>query len=421
MGGFPQGIRLTPDVARGAMRDSRAMKKTSHLASAILGPDVEAAIAISDPLAVVSLTLDTKDAVAPGRAAVHAVEVELDRIGARPEVDTATGRRALGALRALLDSARSREGVHGVAAFAGLATGESADIELEAPLPTGLTVGRRAAVRPLVAALGAGRPAGVALISHEGVVLLEWRVGVVNEIWREVLPELESRSLAGPARAHPRDVPGAAPGYLVGQQRDLYERRHLTEEQRLITAAAARVITEAGSRGWRELVAGGDPRLTTAFAGAVTRSSEIELVTGRRIPQQAPHARLEPTIAQIVAEARDRQTRRLIDAILDHPAPGGRGALSVDDVAAALMEGRVDTLLLHPSATIVGRSNAAGELAGPTYAAPGIEVGTLAEDTMLADALIGQALATRAGVVVASHSLADEIAAQPVTALLRWP
>ena len=33
--------------------------------------DVEAAIAISDPLAVVSLTLDTKDAVAPGRAAVH--------------------------------------------------------------------------------------------------------------------------------------------------------------------------------------------------------------------------------------------------------------------------------------------------------------------------------------------------------------
>ncbi|MFN0155963.1 MAG: hypothetical protein ACKVUT_16445 [Gaiella sp.] len=392
------------------------MTQISHQAN----PDVLAALAIDDPLGVATLTLAFADRVVPGRPAVHRVETELRRLGALPGVDRAQIQMSLSTLERLLPAEPPPEGARGLVVFVGLATGATVTTELQVPVPTDLVTGRHANVRPLLRALEVAQPVGVARLSHEGVQLLEQAGGVLTELWAETLPELEGRSLVGPAHAHLRDVPGAAPGSHVGQQRDLYERRHLGEEQRLLTAAARRVAGEAATRGWRELVVADDPRLADAFVRGFTDADGVSLIPGLRLDRHGLTAAFQSQIELLVERTRNRAARALVHSIGELAGPGGRGALGTDEVAAALTEGRVDTLVVHPTATIAGRSSPSGVLAGPTSSVvDGAD--ELTEDTMLADAMIARAYETGAHVVVCSPEVAEQgLVDQPVVALLRW-
>jgi hypothetical protein len=110
-------------------------------------------------------------------------------------------------------------------------SGDAIRVAVHLPFDTRVTLAERACVRPLARALEAGRPAGLALVSDEGLRLLEWRLGEVEElrVVPFVKPGEERRELRGPAHAHPKATPHAEPGVRTGQQRDLFERR--TEEE----------------------------------------------------------------------------------------------------------------------------------------------------------------------------------------------
>ena len=105
---------------------------------------------------------------------------------------------------------------------------------------------------------------------------------------------------------------------------------------------------------------------------------------------------------------------RVLDAV------GGRGATGLRETLAALAEGRVDTLLVAADRPIVGRSTVSGTLAAPGEVPPGTGAAELVEDTMLADAMIGQALDTGASVVVLSPGPAQLLGDDDVAALLRY-
>lgn len=214
---------------------------------------VKQALSLADPLGVLSVYLSARDAATPGNTAVRGLEVELGRIGRLIDTSWTTGAGpAHGALAAIEQHVRGAilsGGARHLALFAALGQGDVQVLEPGGTVPTRATLGPRADVRPLCVALDEAHPAGVALVSADGVRVLEWAPGSLTEIWSEELPELEEPDLVGPAHAHPRGQPGSAPGLKVSQQRDLFETRMRGELEKLLVGAGKRIAELADENG----------------------------------------------------------------------------------------------------------------------------------------------------------------------------
>ena len=396
------------------------MTRTAHVSGAA---PVRQALELVDPLGVLSVYVAARDASTPGSVAVREVEIELTRIRrlveqswtgeaapARAVVDDVTGR-----VRDMTLSGRA----HDLALFAALGGGETVAVEPPGTVPTRVTLGRRADVRPLLLAFEESRPAGVALVSAEGVRVLEWTPGVLTEIWSDELPELEEAELVGPAHAHPRGVPGAAPGFLVGQQRDLFESRIRSELERLLVGAGRRIGDLADERGWRELATAGEERLTAALARGLPSDAGIDLVAVTPLERWRSDGELAQRVAPAIAAARARRTAALVESALVEAEGAGRAARGLRETLGALADARVHTLLLAADRPIAGRSSASGVLAAPGEVPAGATATDLVDDPTLADAMIARALDTGATVVVLPEDARRALAAD-VAALLRY-
>ena len=142
-------------------------------------------------------------------------------------------RRRIQDLRPAL--ARMLEGrAPGRALFMPLSTGEVSELAIGMPVGMAVVVEETAYVRPLVAALDEGRPAGVIVDDGPSLRLLAWRMGVIEEVgtYRFLGPAryatcagagprgADGRARAGldagrrrgrrPARAHPGEVGDAS-------------------------------------------------------------------------------------------------------------------------------------------------------------------------------------------------------------------
>ena len=383
---------------------------------------VKEALSLADPLGVISVYLSARDAAIPGNTAVRGLEVELGRVGRLIDTSWTTGpgpaHAALAAIEQHVRGAILSGGARDLALFAALGLGQVVVIEPSGTVPTRATLGRRADVRPLCVALDEAHPAGVALVSAEGVRVLEWAPGSLTDVWSETLPELEEPDLVGPAHAHPRGQPGSAPGPRVAQQRDLFETRMRGELEKLLVGAGRKIAELAAEHDWRELALAGDERLTSALARGLPSGAPVEIAPVPRLEQWRSDGELAPLVAPAVARVRERRQTSLVTRVLD--AVGGRGATGLRETLAALAEGRVDTLLVAADRPIVGRSTVSGTLAAPGEVPPGTSAAELVEDPMLADAMIGQALDTGASVVVLSPGPAQLLGDDDVAALLRY-
>ena len=383
---------------------------------------VKEALSLADPLGVLSVYLSARDAATPDNTAVRGLEVELGRVGRLIDTSWTTGagpaHAALAAIEQHVRGAILSGGARDLALFAALGLGQVVVIEPSGTVPTRATLGRRADVRPLCVALDEAHPAGVALVSAEGVRVLEWAPGSLTDVWSETLPELEEPDLVGPAHAHPRGQPGSAPGPRVAQQRDLFETRMRGELEKLLVGAGRKIAELAAERDWHEVALAGNERLTSALARGLPSGASVEIAPVPRLEQWRSDGELAPLVAPAVAGVRERRQTSLVTRVLD--AVGGRGATGLRETLAALAEGRVDTLLVAADRPIVGRSTVSGTLAAPGEVPPGTGAAELVEDTMLADAMIGQALDTGASVVVLSPGPAQLLGDDQVAALLRY-
>lgn len=223
-----------------------------------------------DPVGVLSVYIDARQAASAGNAAVHEVRIELDKLVkllAKSSFGEEIGRRAA-AVRRTVDGALDPPQGESFAVFASLGGGESHLQPLVAAGESRIRLGPRPDLRPLCVALQASDPAGVVLLDGRGVRVLESR-GTLNELRAETLPELEEPDLVGPVHGHVRGLPGSAPGFKVSQQRDLYERRMASEYERFLVGAGHRISRLATDRGWGDLVVSGDGEWPRALESAL--------------------------------------------------------------------------------------------------------------------------------------------------------
>lgn len=385
---------------------------------------------LDDPLGVLSLYVGLHPEEETGsppvweleaRHGLEEIERELEAEGDVRRAEALAGR--LAELRDEVDLLLSpQEAGLGRALFAGLSGGEAIRVTLRSPFETRVTLGRRARLRPLARALQAGRPAGLILLSDEGLRLFEWRLAEVEglAVVPFVEPGEERRELSGPAYAHPRGAPYAGPGFRVGQQRDLFERR-VEEERELLAAGQVEDIrAQARRRGWEDVVVTGDERLARPLAQGLHEPGSPEVTLDPRLLGWLSPAELAEAAAAVLEEARARRGLVLLARVREEALAGGRGALGLGDTLAALAEGRVEQLILpavrelHGARAPDGRFVPAGEIP------PGVSSSQLRPEYDLAERMVERALETGARLTLLAGEAEAALGSDEAAALLRW-
>jgi hypothetical protein len=242
--------------------------------------DIRAIDAIADPLGVVSIYADRPDDTSGRLVRAVSLAGELRRLEtdlAAADGETATAfRRRMQDIRPAL--ARMLEGrMPGRALFAPLSTGEVFEVAVGMPVGLAAVVEETAYVRPLVAAVDEGRPAGVIVDDGPSLRLLAWRMGVMEEVgtYRSTAPPRPR-----PARALAREV-----------------------------EAVAR------ERGWTRVVVAGDGRLAHVLGRwATPPGGEVSVFT-RSVAGVGPRG-LATALSGVLNEAQRRYEWRLVERVV---------------------------------------------------------------------------------------------------------
>jgi hypothetical protein len=262
----------------------------------------------------------------------------------------------------------------------------------------------RPVLRPLLAALDDGAPRGVFAASSEHIRLLGWAMGELDEIdswsleifsgdWRE----RKSRGSADPARAQGTTASGRD---QFGQRMDANRERFLRESGRL---AAQR----ASGRGWQEIDVFAEEHQFQLLAAGLGDGIPIRHVDDHNVISQPTHAIAERLEELLPGLNRERE-RTLLQRVRGEAHGGTRGALGLEETLQALLEGRVEHLLIDPERS---------------YALPpGSPLTDAAERELpLGERLVDLALSTRASITPLEGNAAEELAEHGgVAALLRY-
>ncbi|MFI7610161.1 VLRF1 family aeRF1-type release factor [Nonomuraea terrae] len=194
---------------------------------------------------------------------------------------------------------------------------------------------------PLVTAVQADKPAGVARVGRDGVRLFDCRYGLAEELE----PVSFNLATSGWSREGAATLPGLS---RRGIHPDRFDRRveeHLTK---FLRESAPHVAGQARRLGWETLLLVGDPRDTSVLSEALPADREIVQVDAVLDPALSPSEVLEfvrPTLDEVRARHDAALTVRARDLALS----GGNGAVGLDDIRSLLRQGRVEHLLLDPA------------------------------------------------------------------------
>lgn len=394
--------------------------RPEHLAAA----DPHEIGGLRDPHGVLTVYVDAdpREQAAARPGWVVAVENGLREI--RDRVRTDGDRARWRALVDRLDELEPETGTlldprrpgRGRALFAAVDGGETRTIGLHVPLVNRVVLDDVPHLAPLVAALDRGRPAGVLVVSHSDVRVLEHVLGLVDEITAVSLePDTsEWRELKGPAAANPALAQHAAP------QRDRFERRLEEHRLRALEDALGSLASLASRRGWERVVVGGDRRLADRLAEAFA-ADRLDVTVVDRNLHGFPVAEIGDAVRPELEAAERRRESDLVSRARDAALSGNAGALGLPDVLTALQEGRVDHLLLAEGREHTGAQAPDGRLVPAGVTPPGIEAGDLAPVASLTAHMVERALSIDAHVTTLSPASAEPIAdSEGVAALLRW-
>lgn len=274
-------------------------------------------------------------------------------------------------------------------------------------LPIGTTTvvhAPRPLLRPLLAALDDGAPRGVFAASAEHVRLLGWALGELEEIdswsleifsrdWRE----RKSRGSADPARAQGTTASG----------RDQFEQRLEANRERFLRESAKLAVQRAAGRGWQEIDVFADEHHFQLLAEGLPDGIPVRHVDDHNVISQPTHAIAERLEALLPRINREREGA-LLQRVRGEAHGGTRGALGLEETLQALLEGRVEHLLLDPERRY--------ELPGGSPLADAAD-----PELPLAERMVELALSTSASVTPLEGDAAEDLAEHGgVAALLRY-
>ncbi|MET7458888.1 VLRF1 family aeRF1-type release factor [Nonomuraea sp. NPDC005501] len=374
-------------------------------------------VAMKDEMGVVSLYVDAGPRVDPGIRPAWEIRLRDDlaairaRVSAWPErVRRATVLEHLEALEPeiarLVDPASPGLGR---ALFAPVCTGEIHRTSLQVPVGTCAVLESTAYVRAMIAAMATSAPAGVAVVSRDGVRLIDYRYGMAEDVYRSSY-ELDSddwREMRGPGRAGTEQRSSA--------HHERFRRRAEESLARYLQGIAPEISNRMGALRWADVLLVGDPRLTSTLAEALR---PLDLVQVDRVISDGPAGDVVSRVSAELVAVRVRRDTALVRRVVDTARSGGRAVLGLGQTLALLNEGRVDCLLIDENGRWRGGRGPDGFL----YPAEQVPHGTVTTDEPdLGERMIERALESGAEVTVVHAGAAGALAAYDgVGALLRW-
>ena len=218
-------------------------------------------------------------------------------------------------------------------------------------------------VSPLVDVADRGRATGFVLVAGERVRLLHWEGGQVREPQRSLYElklgewrEYAAYAMANPARAQQTATHAAS-----------FEQRVEDWRGRFLRDAAEAVASRVTELGWRRLVVAAEGQVATRFADALPDRTR-ELVAARvgvNLLWEEPPAVADRLEKPLGDAWRDDLLARVARA-LDAARPNGPGAAGLGPVLEALVQFRVEWLVLDPLHRFdrAGLSSAAADAVG---------------------------------------------------------
>lgn len=238
------------------------------------------------------------------------------------------------------------ERARGLAWF--LAADGSLDERLALQLPPRRTTVRwdaRPFVSPLVDVAERGRSTGIILVGLDAVRLMSWELGLVEEPDRSVL-ELELgdwRRYGAYAAANP------ARGQQTATHVESFERRVEAWRERFLRAAASHLAGRLRELGWERWLLVAEPRLHTGVREALPDALRERLVgVAEANLLGASPAEVAEQCERVLERLGRARIEALAGAAVGAAAAGGRGATGLAETLDALVQHRVEHVVLDP-------------------------------------------------------------------------
>jgi hypothetical protein len=305
----------------------------------------------------------------------------------------------------------------GRALFLPLSGGRTRRVTVQVPLAEFVGLDPVPYVRPLVAAMSAHPPAGVAVVCGHGVRLVDVRLG------RAVDADERSYEVADTDRhGHTGAGSGGSPLAQHGSAwHDVQARRAAERLGHFLRGSASWIAAGTRDRGWEYLAVAGDPEKTAPVVDALAADLPVVRETVRHRLAGLPAARVHAAVADDLDRMRHRVHRALCERTRDAALGGGSGSYGLADTLTTLAEGRVGHLLLDASREWTGRSGPDGRLHPEGISVPGVAEADLRPEPHLGERMIETALRQGASVTLVEPADADALAAgDGVAAMLRW-
>lgn len=202
----------------------------------------------------------------------------------------------------------------------------------------------RPAIMPLLAAVDDGRARGVAIVSNERVRLARWEAGALEERTAFELETFQRDWRERKANAPPN--PAREQG-VSSSGRDRFDDRLEHNRKRFLHEVGKLIADRANRLGVAEVLALGPRDLTRELEHGMDGNATIhvdELDNHDFI--SAPIGRLEDRVTELVRGRNARRQLELVETARDRAAAGQRAELGPGPIAEALVEGRVEHLLI---------------------------------------------------------------------------
>lgn len=373
---------------------------------------------LDDDLGVLTVTMGRPDPGEEGEAARIRFKNRIRELrnDASVEVRNALDERIDefgGRVDAMLDP---RSQGQGRAMVIGLESGANFDFTLQTPFEDRVILRERPFLRPLVAALDEGRPAGVVVATKSGARVLEWSAVDTRQLSEhefEMSDDQMAQGYGGPA-ALTRDSRGV-------NHKDARSDRVAANRDRFLKEVADVVVSHNRQRDWDRIVVAGSIGIRDRIADLV----DTDTVTVHHVEEhwaERSVGQIAAAVWPVLRSTHSQREQALTARMRDLALSGGQAALGIRRVTTAANLGRIRHLAFAADADATGYVGPDGTLHADV-SGPEAQAGTELEPVNhLVERLVERTLTTGGRVTRLDDedAVRDLAAYQGVGALLRW-
>lgn len=315
---------------------------------------------VTDPLGVLTVTAGFVPGTAEDQDATR-IDLQNQLRDAQARLDEQDRNERARALDKLvsqlgddLDGVLSpRQSGRGRVLVATLSDGERRHVNVQVPFENRVVVDNRAFVRPLVAAIDEGRPAGIVVGARNHARVLEWSLSATREL-ATLDFELGDAQLAD-VRGGPVP-PNPARGQQTTSHREQFADRVDENRHRFLKDVAGTVAEMARERRWDRVVVAGSERIRDELTELLDGGNQTEVISaGDAAWEELSPGRIAQEAWPLLRNLHRSREVRLVERAVEVAHAGGAAALGPRRVCDAANVGRIDHLLFARDAEVSGQ------------------------------------------------------------------